>query len=101
MREKYDKKFEIEIELCEQVLEDVRKNYPNLEKYAIGRLQRGTMRIANRYYKSTNEVKGAQHLFDIIDSYPNCLDLKARLKLFALRRMTFLMRFLYKITGKV
>ncbi len=101
IHEKYDKKYEIEIELFKQVLEDVKKNYSQLEKYAIGRLQRCILRLINRYFKDNKETKGVDYLFKEVKKYPMCLDFISRIRLFFLNHFPKVLYFILKIMKRV
>ncbi len=97
----YDRKFEIEIELSKKVLEDVKNNFPKIESYAVGRLQRCIVRLINKYFKSNMETKGARYLFDEIKKYPMNLDFVSRIRLLLLRYFPGVLLGILKILGRV
>ena len=98
---KYDKRFEVELELSKKVLEDVKQNYPQLESYAVGRLQRCVLRLINRYFKTNKETKGVDYLFDEIKKYPMKLDFVSRVRLFFLKYLNKVLFVVLKIMGRV
>ncbi len=98
---KYDKRYEIELELSKNVLEDVKINYPQLEDYAIGRLQRCTLRLINRYFKTNRETKGVKYLFAEIKKYPMKLDFVSRIRLILLKHFPIVLLLLLKLLDRI
>lgn len=80
MRAKYDSKFEDEIELTEKMIEDVKHQYPELEKYAIRRYQRVNVSCLGKYYRENGSLEGVKHLIGNIRKYNNNLELKYNIR---------------------
>lgn len=101
MRQKYNKKFENEINLTEKVLEDVKINFPKIEDSAIRRYQRIVISCINKYFKENNEIDGVSHLLEHLDKYPLKIELCLRIQLFLLLHNRKLLRFIYIKIGKI
>ncbi|MBO5142220.1 MAG: glycosyltransferase family 2 protein [Clostridia bacterium] len=101
MHQKYNKKFENEIDYSENVLNDVKKNYPKLEKHSIRRYQRVIVSCIDKYFREKEEVEGIKYLLDRLNKYPNKLDLFQRIKLFMLLKCNHILKVIYVKVGKM
>ncbi len=101
MRQKYNKKFENEIDLSEKVLEDVSKIYPSLKNNAIRRYQRVIVSCIDKYFRETEETEGIKYLLEKLKKYPNELDLFQRVKLFMILHCKKILKIIYKNLGKM
>lgn len=101
MRKKYDDKFENEILLCENVLQEVKAQKPNVEKAAIRRYQRANVSCIDKYYKENLNINGVKHLVKNIKKYQMNLKIKDFIKYVLLVRGKFILKMIYKIKGKI
>ena len=97
MRQKYNKKFENEILLAENVLEDVKTNFPKIEDSAIRRYQRIIISCIGKYFKENDEIDGVKHLVKDLKKYPLKIELFLRIKMFLLLHARWLFKIIYKI----
>jgi len=101
MRQKYNKKFENEIDLSEKVLLDVKTNFPSLINTAIRRYQRVIVSCIDKYFRENESIVGVEYLLQRLKKYPNKLDLFQRMKLFMLLRCKTIIKLVYKKIGKM
>lgn len=101
MRNKYNNKFENEVLLCEKVLEEVKKEKPNLEKDAIRRYQRANVGCIDKYFKENLNIDGVKHLEKNIKKYKMNLKVKDCIKFILLTKCRWMLRMIYKLTGKM
>lgn len=101
MRQKYNKKFENEIELSKKVLEDIKIHFPNLVPYSIRRYQRIILSCVDKYFREKNEIEGVEYLLKRLNEYPIRLAKKERLKLFLLKHQKWILRKIYIRLGKM
>lgn len=101
MRQKYDKKFEKEIDLSESVLKDVEKNFVSLKDNAIRRYQRVTVSCIDKYFRENGNINDIKYLLDRMNKYPIKLDVFQKIKLFMLLYCKCGLKLIYKLCGKM
>jgi len=69
IQQKYNKHFEKEIDIVDEIREDIKKQYPKIYDYAIKRYIRINLTCILRYYKEKGELQGVEHLINNIKKY--------------------------------
>lgn len=96
MRANYNNKFENEIKLAENVLEDVKNNNSLLTADAIRRYQRINVSCMDKYFRENGNIHGVMHLKENLKRYKINLSIKSYLKMLLLLYGRPMLKAVYK-----
>lgn len=101
MHGKFDQKFEKEVEICERILEETKKEYPSVMDAAIRRYQRAIVSCLSKCLKETGDTKQVAYLYDKLKNYPLKLEGYHKMKAYLLCHFKLGLKWIYKLYEKI
>lgn len=97
----FNEKFKKESNLCKIVLEEIKKEYPSLEKYAIRRYQRALISCLSKCLKETGKIDEVKYMIEDLKKYP--LEVKGynKIRAYMLFYCKWMLKIIYKIYEKI